>query len=699
MARDSRDQARRRGSKSHGRGNRGKQGKRGKDDKNKKPKPIAPTRITQNEFSFVSEVSAVSYDPGTGKSMTRYSRPVRAVIEDYVNTDLPARNTQVYTANQGENDPNPPVTGDLFLLTGQPDSLEATAWVPQTYEVGTQVKYLGETYVAIAETDTAPPVTIKRGWANVSTRFPPGLGEGKGNPNWSLVGSEASISRPVVNPSFGWIDNKWQTGTPGETWLISVHPGGRKIRFADKKGQAKAFQPNTTYFIESISVADATGVNTGEAVIFPRGTTFETGATLSGLYEASDECPENAVVPPTPPKLPRAITGRSSRRDRNHRRHGGKHNKKDKRPPKNKVVWAQVRVSTEPKTTSQFDSGQNGIYKYQGPDEPLQRLNAGDGWEGGPDTYEFLVVSEYYNGPLKPGEIPTGSTSVPGGSDYETYNDATGQAQSVATSGPCDDPDLINRVWLSDDYNQWSEGQPGVVVGKNYGILDIECANWRGRDSIVGNTPVEWDPAVIYYPNETVMFKGSVFQFTSTDQLGTRGVSPADESWEQIETPGVIFKLSADGYRVNSIVLDELQADVKASSLVVPSKSVTIYSEAPPKPSISIAVDGDYKTIYATNSSATSVFSSYIYNSASPIAFTLSAFNIDVFKVQWDFGDGFTSTDINPTHTYGTGSTSPVLYTVKVAVTDLKGRFYRGERTISLQRNDPALLGIPVVVD
>lgn len=705
---------RHKGKSDRGRGDRNK-GKKGKDQK---PKPIAPTKITQLDFDFVFDGSVSAYDPGTDKAVYRYLREVRGVIEEYVDTNLPARYTPAYTINQIEDGEEPPV-GSLFLLTGQPDEDDVSDWVPTRYEVGDKVKYLGETYVAVAETDEEPPVTIERGhlWGRVfSKRLPPGVKKDEGNPNWALAGSDSQTSRAVVNPNFGWVNNKWQTGTPGETWLISVHRGGRRIRFADKKGQKKAFRPNTDYFIESISVADADG-NIGDAVVFPRGVTFTTDATLSGLYKASEPAPMNISIPARAPSLPSAITGRRPpRRQRNKDK-----DKKKPKPEKNKVVWAQVRVSTVPSTIGSMASNQNGIYKYTGPDTQLQRLNAGDGWNGAPDTYEFILVSEF-NGPTSPGSRPPTNDYVPG------------PANEFATSANCGpsfedgSPKIINRLWISDDYNEWSEAEPGVLVGKNYGPQDISCVNWRGKDAVAGDQPFEWDPANLYYPNDLVAFKNAVFRFISTDQLGTKGVSPADdESWEQLQPlnddfsvryvqgatseeriaveatglqpPGVNFMSYADGHRINATVVDLLESEVRSSALVVPKKPVNIFTKAPVQPALSIYVEGDYKTVYAANSTATSIFTSYVYNSSSPVSFSLGAYNVEVFKIRWDLGDGSTSTELSPVHTYKVGSTSPTPFTISVVVTDTKGRFYRASRTINLQRNDPALLGIPVVVD
>ncbi|WP_410985671.1 collagenase ColA [Bacillus cereus] len=52
----------------------------------------------------------------------------------------------------------------------------------------------------------------------------------------------------------------------------------------------------------------------------------------------------------------------------------------------------------------------------------------------------------------------------------------------------------------------------------------------------------------------------------------------------------------------------------------------------------------------------------------------------------WDFGDGTTSTEANPTHVYGKEGT----YTVKLTVKDNKGKVSRGQTTVTIKKDEPA---------
>ncbi|MEB3055090.1 collagenase ColA [Bacillus pseudomycoides] len=52
----------------------------------------------------------------------------------------------------------------------------------------------------------------------------------------------------------------------------------------------------------------------------------------------------------------------------------------------------------------------------------------------------------------------------------------------------------------------------------------------------------------------------------------------------------------------------------------------------------------------------------------------------------WDFGDGTTSTEANPTHVYGKEGT----YTAKLTVKDNKGKVGRGQTTVTVKKDEPA---------
>ncbi|MEN1938677.1 collagenase ColA [Paenibacillus sp. 102] len=52
----------------------------------------------------------------------------------------------------------------------------------------------------------------------------------------------------------------------------------------------------------------------------------------------------------------------------------------------------------------------------------------------------------------------------------------------------------------------------------------------------------------------------------------------------------------------------------------------------------------------------------------------------------WDFGDGTTSTEANPTHVYGKEGT----YTAKLTVKDNKGKVSRGQTTVTVKKDEPA---------
>jgi microbial collagenase len=52
----------------------------------------------------------------------------------------------------------------------------------------------------------------------------------------------------------------------------------------------------------------------------------------------------------------------------------------------------------------------------------------------------------------------------------------------------------------------------------------------------------------------------------------------------------------------------------------------------------------------------------------------------------WDFGDGTTSTEANPTHVYGKEGT----YTARLTVKDDKGKLNRGQTTVTVKKDEPA---------
>jgi hypothetical protein len=597
---------------------------------------LANRKVIQSEVSFVADFSAVSYDRGSGSAIERFPYQVRSVLTEYVDTSRPARETPVYSAGR-RSDGQVASPGEYFLLAGQVSSPDAAEWVPAVYQSGARVSYLGEIYYAIGQTDTEPPVTIKT-ISNPDGSY--SYHREENTQSWVLIGKEGSVtsaSQRLVNPDFGFVNGQWQYGTQGDTWLVSVDPGKSEIFIWDFAGQTKTLKPNTTYAIDPVENAPSwMGGNEVNGVIaFPKGTTFTTNPSLTPPYTTSQPCSAQTK--------------------------GG------------------VITSVIIRTLAYFDEGAlglgggNGIYIYQGPDLPLKRLNAGDGAMKAPRTYRFLAVNEY-NGPPN--------------IQRDTWNVS------------CDDPLAVNRPWISDNTGNWSPAEPSVAVGKSYGFSDIPCVNWRGKDSVVSAPLEEWDPSKVYYPNDMVTFGGSAFQLLTSDQSGVAGAAPIDSGlWGTIQAPGADFSSFVDAYRVNTIFVENFLSEARFNCLVAPEKTINIYSDVPKQMKVSIGVSGDSTTVYATNSTATSVFSSTIYNSPSPLEFTLSAPNIEVFKVRWDFGDGSTSTELTPTHSYQVGSSMPVPFKVSVLVTDTKGRFYRSTRMISLQKMETALLGTPVVVD
>ncbi|MGG3652326.1 collagenase ColA [Bacillus pseudomycoides] len=57
----------------------------------------------------------------------------------------------------------------------------------------------------------------------------------------------------------------------------------------------------------------------------------------------------------------------------------------------------------------------------------------------------------------------------------------------------------------------------------------------------------------------------------------------------------------------------------------------------------------------------------------------------NIVSYLWDFGDGTTSTEANPTHVYGKEGT----YTAKLTVKDNKGKVGRGQTTVTVKKDEP----------
>ncbi|MEH7596227.1 PKD domain-containing protein, partial [Bacillus toyonensis] len=60
--------------------------------------------------------------------------------------------------------------------------------------------------------------------------------------------------------------------------------------------------------------------------------------------------------------------------------------------------------------------------------------------------------------------------------------------------------------------------------------------------------------------------------------------------------------------------------------------------------------------------------------------------DIKIVFYLWDFGDGTTSTEANPTHVYDKEGT----YTAKLTVKDNKGKVGRGKTTVTVKKDEPA---------
>lgn len=466
------------------------------------------------------------------------------------------------------------------------------------------------------------------------------------NDDWIPIGRSGELSSParrLANPNMGFVNGQWQGGTQGDTWLVSTTPGKNEIYIWDMGALEKVLSPNTVYQISKVdnSPSWASGFELPVNLsLFPPGTTFKTNSDLKPPFETTQPC----IVPRSTRTNNPLYTAQS--------------------------VISQIYISTMPLFGGVMTGPgeENGIYQYKGPDIPLKRLAAHDGLSGAPKSYEYLVVNE----------------------DNRDESDST----------------RINRPWMSDDANNWQRAESGILIGKHYGDTDIPRAQppWRTKDSVVGEEPREWSPQVVYYPNDRTKFGGLEFSFDISDQSGLANISPMESDfWIEVDPTGVSAVSYIDGYRVNTITIEDFEMQSRMFGLVIPDKAVTISSLPLSIGNISFEVSGEYSLVYAsTFNENPTAFSSRTYRGSTPITFTLNPAGVDVLRVQWDFGDG-TAVEIDEglsvTHAYSIGSLSPVPMKVTAKVTATNGIVYRTSRRINLQKVDVGVVGLPIVVD
>jgi len=532
---------------------------------------------------------------------------------------MDARLTDIYNYS--------PNSGDLFLLTGQVAEVsEVGAWSgASSYPRGSRVKHLGEVYHAIvAETGLLPPAKID----TAIDRNGQPYYKRTDNPDWELVGRDGQPGGPPIidreEPRFV-TNNKH-----GEFWQVVCLKGQSGVIFID---DISKFSLNTTYRIVQAP---------GQPAYFPKNTTFITDDAGPG-YTAS----QNAIR-----------DGDSFQGDR----------------------LCFVKIQTIPtKSAVRATGGGNGIYRYRGPNGPLQRLNAGDSLLSAPMSYSYLFLLESDSQRMVRGK----------------------------TVG-------LNQYWMSDDQGNWAPvDYKGISKGNVYWYYDIPSSGtnkaWRAADAVVGRTVEPWSPTKIYYLDDHVVFNDEHYKALDATQTGFSGKSPLiSDYWEGVPAPGTSIGGRVDAVRGTEIVIQPETVNENGIEVEIPlfgmrsfagvvvDKVIQISSPATPIRSISFSIEGDNETNYVSSSNM-SVYSNTIYKSNRPITFTLSHGAISVYKTLWDFGDGATSTQANPVHSYQVGSVVPMPFKVSVVLTATDGRVYKHGRTIILRKTDVSLLGIPIV--
>lgn len=585
-------------------------------------------RLIEDSVGFITSFEPASFDRDGGDKIARLACSegvnlpfVKAAIGDKVETSMKAAETSVMGYN--------PSPGDLFLLYGQITNSVET-WSPTTYSMGSRVSYLGEVYTAaVTETGTKPPVSIIPSiYGNVVDykRFD--------NPDWVLSDLELSDVSVYEQPKF------LKNSQNSEYWEIYARKGQKTIQLWHIASDEEKFDPDTTYLIESIPEASPSGRDYGP--FYPPGTTFRTdvaamrAAGIASIYETS-----NAAF----------------------------YNGDNGSIVRSRRSFVRIRQAYSARVTS-YSGGGNGVYKFENPNKPLKRLDAGDGVMNSPASYSFLYVLEYDK-----------------------------------NRNP-EDPENkeFRQAWISDEQGRWSRlTNNGVAIGKSFGLRDIPSPRsippWRAKDAAVADTVLDWDPKTRFYPNESVVFNGTYYRTQITDPKGFVGVSPLDEDyWSPIVDPGSnVSLIDARVVRVTKITIEDLESNVRAEAIVVPDKPTTISSPVSAKRVISFSIDGEYQTSYTTSFVSNIVYTNFIYQAMLPITFTLSLGQITADKVLWDFGDGETSTVMNPTHTYQLGSLAPMPFKITATVTASNSRIYKNSRTINVQRRETSLLGMPIV--
>lgn len=591
-------------------------------------------RLVEDSVGFIASFEPASFDPEANDKISRLACREGGHKLPFVKAAIGEKVETSMNAADTAVMGYDPSPGDLFLLYGQ-IAESADSWSATTYTLGSKVSYLGEIYTAaVTETGTKPPVSIIPSIYGPFATNGADIVDYKRIENPDWVLSDLEMSEVSSVGKSPALTNR----TNGELWEIYARKGEKQIQFWD---DVSVFRSDTTYLIESI---DASAVPKGRdyGPFYPTGTTFKTdvGVLLVGakVYETSQAAFYNGD---------------------NGGLVGGKRS------------FVRIRKAYSPSDgTSSSYGGGNGVYKFESANKRLVRLNVGDGVNNAPDSYAFLYVLEY---------------------DKDRNPD---------------DPDNreFRQAWISDEQGRWSRlTNSGVAIGKNFGIDNISSPRaippWRGKDAAVADTVPEWDPKTRYYPNESVVFNGTHYRISITDAAGSVGVSPLDEDyWYPVDTPGALVYLKdARIVRVTSITIDDLESSVRAEAIAVPDKVTTISSPVMPNRVISFSIDGEYQTSYTTSFGSNTAYTNFIYQAMLPITFTLSLGQIDADKVLWDFGDGKTSTEMNPTHTYQLGSLAPMPFKITATVTASNSRIYKHSRTINVQRRETSLLGMPIV--
>jgi PKD repeat protein len=243
-------------------------------------------------------------------------------------------------------------------------------------------------------------------------------------------------------------------------------------------------------------------------------------------------------------------------------------------------------------------------------------------------------------------------------------------------------------ILTSPDGINWTEQDSGIVSGDIYGLryvnnLFIAVGGWSGilYTSPDGVTWTQQESGFGNLPNYGYMLYGisfgnNLYAATGVDYTTNNGISIASTDAVNWGTPNFsitpsIFKSSygsgtfaaagGDGSVLTSI--DGLTWTRRNTGNTIPLYGMT-YADG------KFVAVGNYGTVVTCGILPVAKFHASIVSGAVPFTVNFtddSTGSVDAWA--WDFGDGHTSTDQNPSHTY----TIPGVYTVTLTVTGSEG--------------------------